>query len=143
MGQQPYQGFHWSDGYNWFNLPYTSLGGARDITNIVEAPNGRLYVGTWNNGLLELEYDEDLGNYTLVKEHNYETSNGNLQTISSDTSDGSYGWLRVKDVVIDDNGLVWITNSLVNKGLAFMNADGQWRSYNITSYNTQNSHLVI
>ncbi|MGB1307132.1 MAG: two-component regulator propeller domain-containing protein, partial [Flavobacteriales bacterium] len=133
--------FHWSDGYNWFNLPYTSLGGARDITNIVEAPNGKLYVGTWNNGLLELEYDEDLGNYALVKEHNYETSNGNLQTISSDTSDGNYGWLRVKDVVVDDNGLVWITNSLVNKGLAFMNTDGQWQSYNITSYNTQNSHL--
>lgn len=136
-----YQGFHWSDGYNWFNLPYTSLGGAKDITNIVEAPNGKLYLGTWNNGLLELEYDEVLGNYVLVKEHNYETSNGNLQTISSDTSDGSYGWLRIKDVVVDDNGLVWITNSLVNKGLAFMNTDGQWQSYNITSYNTQNSHL--
>ena len=136
-----YQGFHWSDGYDWFNLPYTSLGGARDITNIVEAPNGKLYVGTWNNGLLELEYDEDLGNYALVKEHNYETSSGNLQTISSDTSDGNYGWLRVKDVVVDDNGLVWITNSLVNKCLAFMNTDGQWQSYNITSYNTQNSHL--
>ena len=89
-----YQGFHWSDGYNWFNIPYTSLGGAKDITNIVEAPNGKLYVGTWNNGLLELEYDEDLENYVLVKEHNYETSNGNLQTISSDTSDGNYGWLR-------------------------------------------------
>ena len=56
----PYQGFHWSDGYNWFNIPYTSLGGAKDITNIVETPNGKLYVGTWNNGLLELEYDEDL-----------------------------------------------------------------------------------
>ena len=39
----------------------------------MEAPNGKLYVGTWNNGLLELEYDEDLGNYVLVKEHNYET----------------------------------------------------------------------
>ncbi|MDC3029776.1 hypothetical protein OA183_00095 [Flavobacteriales bacterium] len=136
-----YQGFHWSDGYNWFNIPYMSLGGAKDITNIVESPSGKLYVGTWNNGLLELEYDEDLGNYVLVKEHNYETSNGNLQTISSDTSDGNYGWLRVKDVIIDDNGLVWITNSLVSRGLAFMNNYGQWQSYNITSYNTQNSHL--
>ncbi len=136
-----YQGFHWSDGYNWFNLPYTSLGGAKDITNIVEGSNGKLYAGTWNNGLLELEYDDDLGNYILVKEHNYETSNGNLQTISSDTSDSNYGWLRVKDIVVDENGLVWITNSLVSKGLAFMNTDGQWQSYNITSYNTQNSHL--
>ena len=136
-----YQGFYWSDGYNWFNLPYTSLGGARDITNIVETPNGKLYVGTWNNGLLELEYSEDLENYNLVKEHNYESSNGNLQTISVDTSDGSYGWLRVKDVVVDGEGLVWITNSLVKKGLAFMNTNGQWKSYNITSYNTQNSHL--
>ena len=136
-----YQGFHWSDGYNWFNLPYTSLGGARDITNMAEAPNGKLYLGTWNNGLLELEYDEGLGNYTLLKEHNFETSDGNLQTISSDTSDSNFGWLRVKDVVVDDEGLVWITNSLVNKGLAFMNANGQWQSYDITAYNTQNSHL--
>ena len=136
-----YQGFHWSNGYSWFNLPYTILGGAKDITNMVEAQNGKLYVGTWNNGLLELEYDEGIGNYTLIKEHNYETSNGNLETISSDTTDGNYGWLRVKDVIVDDNGLVWITNSLVSKGLAFMNTYGQWRSYSITSYNTQNSHL--
>lgn len=136
-----YQGIHWSDGYNWLNIPYTRLAGAKDITNIAEASNGTLFVGTWNNGLLELEYDEGLNDYTLVKEHNYKTSNGNLQTISGDTSDNSYGWLRVKDVVIDDNGLVWITNSLVNKGLAFMNTDGQWQSLNITSYNTQNNHL--
>lgn len=136
-----FQGVHWTDGYSWFNIPYTRLAGAKDITNIAEASNGNLFVGTWNNGLLELEYNEDLNDYTLVKEHNFKTSNGSLQTISGDTSDNSYGWLRVKDVVIDDNGLVWITNSLVNKGLAFMNTDGQWQSLNITSYNTQNNHL--
>ncbi len=136
-----YQGFHWSDRYSWRNIPYSSLGGARDITNIIEGPSGNLYVGTWNNGVLELKYNDELDNYILIKEHNFETSNGGLQTISNDTNEASYGWLRVKDMIIDQNGLLWITNSLVEKGLAHMNVDGDWLSYNISSYNTKNSHL--
>ena len=82
-----------------------------------------------------------MDNYSLIKEHNFETSNGGLQTISNDTNEASYGWLRVKDMIIDQNGLLWITNSLVEKGLAHMNVDGDWLSYNISSYNTKNSHL--
>ena len=136
-----YQGFHWSDRYSWRNIPYSSLGGARDITNIIEGPSGNLYVGTWNNGVLELKYNDELDNYILIKEHNFETSNGGLQTISNDTNEANYGWLRIKDMIIDQNGLLWITNSLVEKGLAHMNVDGDWLSYNISSYNTKNSHL--
>tara|TARA_Y100001978_G_scaffold143970_1_gene129028 strand:+ start:327 stop:2618 length:2292 start_codon:yes stop_codon:yes gene_type:complete len=136
-----YQGFHWSDRYSWRNIPYSSLGGARDITNIIEGPSGNLYVGTWNNGVLELKYNDELENYILIKEHNFETSNGGLQTISNDTNEANYGWLRIKDMIIDQNGLLWITNSLVEKGLAHMNVDGDWLSYNISSYNTKNSHL--
>ena len=136
-----YQGFHWSDRYSWRNIPYSSLGGARDITNIIEGPSGNLYVGTWNNGVLELKYNDELENYILIKEHNFETSNGGLQTISNDTNEANYGWLRIKDMIIDQNGLLWITNSLVEKGLAHMNVDGDWLSYKISSYNTKNSHL--
>lgn len=136
-----YQGFHWSDGYNWYNIPHEDLGGARDITSIIEAPNSHLFVGTWNTGVLELSYNEETENYSLVKEHNYITSNGNIQTISSDTSDGNYGWHRVKDMKMDDKGYLWITNSLVKKGLACMNTNGEWKSMNIRSYNTESSHL--
>ena len=39
----------------------------------------------------------------------------------NDTNEANYGWLRVKDMIIDQNGLLWITNSLVEKGLAHMN----------------------
>ena len=136
-----YQGFHWSDGYEWYNIPYTDLANARDITNIIESPDGRLFVGTWNNGVLELEYDNNTGNYSLSKAHNYITSNGALQTIESDSSRGNYGWLRVKDLVFDENGRLWITNSLVSKGLAYMDTDGSWYSLEINSYSTQTSHL--
>lgn len=136
-----YQGFHWSDGYEWYNIPYTDLANAKDITNIIESPNGKLFVGTWNNGVLELEYDNNTGNYSLSKAHNYLTSNGALQTIEADSSQGNYGWLRVKDLVFDENGRLWITNSLVSKGLAYMDTDGSWYSLDINSYNTQTSHL--
>jgi hypothetical protein len=136
-----YQGFHWSDGYDWFNIPNPELSNARDITTIVEGPNKNLFVGTWNNGVLELSYDVETENYSLLKEHNYITTNGNLEPISSDTSDGVYGWIRVKGLVFDDNGLLWITNSLVKKGLAYMNTEGQWKSMNINSYNIGSGHL--
>lgn len=136
-----YQGFHWSDGYEWYNIPYTDLANAKDITNIIESPNGKLFVGTWNNGVLELEYDNNTGNYSLSKAHNYLTSNGALQTIEADSSQGNYGWLRVKDLVFDENGRLWIANSLVSKGLAYMDTDGSWYSLDINSYNTQTSHL--
>jgi len=136
-----YQGFHWSDGYDWFNIPYQELGNPRDITTIVEGQNKNLFVGTWNNGVLELSYNNETENYSLIKEHNYLTTNGMLEAISSDTSDETYGWIRVKGMIFDSNGLLWITNSLVKKGLAYMNPEGQWRSMNINSYNIGSGHL--
>jgi ligand-binding sensor domain-containing protein len=44
-------------------------------------------------------------------------------------------------MVVDEEGYLWITNSLVKKGLACMNTDGVWQSFTINSYNTENNHL--
>lgn len=136
-----YEGFYWFDGYEWRDVPYTALGGARDITTIVESNNGDLYVGTWNNGVMHLKYDNEINNYSLYKEYNYITTNGGLQTVDENPSSGSYGWLRVKGMAFDEDGLLWISNSLTEKSLAFMNANEEWQSLKINSYNTINSHL--
>jgi len=136
-----YEGFYWTNGYEWFDVPYTGLGGAKDITTIVEASNGDLLIGTWNNGIMHLKFDEETANYSLYKEHNYFTTNGNLQTIESAPGAASYGWLRVKGMAYDDNGLLWISNSLTEKSLAFMNANEEWQSLKVESYSTTTSHL--
>ena len=88
-----YEGLFWSDGYEWFHVQYDELN-ARDITKIIESPNGHLFVGTWNDGILQLEYDEGINNYTVYKRHNHITTNNALQTIESDTSASNFGWLR-------------------------------------------------
>ena len=136
-----YQGLNWTDGYSWYNIPYTDLGNARDLTTIVEAPNKHIFVGTWNNGVLELVYDEQINNYKLIKQHNYQTSSGGLETIEIDTSLAGHGWIRVKGLSFDEKGNLWLSNSLVQKGLAYMNPNGQWQSLNVNSYATNNSHL--
>ena len=136
-----YQGFHWSDGYTWHNVAFRELDNARDITTIIESSNKNLFVGTWNNGVLELSYKNETENYSLLKAHNYFTTNGALDAISRDTSDGNYGWNRIKGMLFDENGLLWVTNSLVKNGLAYMNTDGEWSSMKINSYNTESGHL--
>jgi ligand-binding sensor domain-containing protein len=44
-------------------------------------------------------------------------------------------------MLFDENGLLWVTNSLVKNGLAYMNTDGEWSSMKINSYNTESGHL--
>ncbi|MEE3037806.1 MAG: two-component regulator propeller domain-containing protein [Bacteroidota bacterium] len=135
-----YEGLFWSDGYQWFHVDYDELE-AKDITKIIESPQGDMFVGTWNDGVIQLKYDEDIGNYSVYKQHNHTTTNNGLQTIESDTSAGNYGWIRIKDMEYDENGLLWAANSLVEKSLVFMNPRGEWQSLKVNSYNLLNSQL--
>jgi len=135
------QGISWHNGYDWHNIPYTNLGGAVDITNIIKGRNNKVYVGTWNNGLLELEYNSLSDAYLMIKEHNYFSTNGSLEAISTDATSGEYGWIRIMGMALDNNDLLWVTSSEVDKGLAFMNADNNWTSLNIASYDTKNVSL--
>lgn len=136
-----YKGFYWFDSYNWNNLNYNELGeqDVRDITTIIEGPNQALFLASWNDGIIELEEGEN--GYQYKQSHNYFTSNGQMQTLSPDPSSGSYGRIRVKGLAFDDNGDLWATSSLVEKGLARMNTEREWQSYKIKSYNAQTSHL--
>lgn len=136
-----YEGFYWSDGYEWRHIPYTQLAGARDITTIIKSTNGDLFVGTWNNGVLQLTYDQSIENYTLIKEHNHLTTENGLQTFDYDSSSATYGRIRIKDLVFDDNGYLWTANSLTEKSLAFMTPKGEWQSLKVNSSNISSNHL--
>lgn len=135
-----YEGFYWMNGFDWFHVDYDDLE-ARDITTIVESPQGDLFVGTWNDGIIQLTYDDNLNNYTVYKRHNHITSNNGLQTSNDNPNESTYGWIRVKDLTYDQNGLLWTANSLVEKSLAFMNPQGEWQSLKVKSTNLINSHL--
>lgn len=136
-----YKGFYWFDSYSWNSLNYNELGeqGVRDITTIIEGPSQALFLASWNDGIIELEGGEN--GYQYKQSHNFFTSNGQMQTLSPEPSSSSYGRIRVKGLAFDNNGDLWATSSLVEKGLARMNTEREWQSYKIKSYNTQASHL--
>ena len=82
-----------------------------------------MYVGTWNNGLLELEYNSLSDAYLMIKEHNYFSTNGSLEAISKLRQQVENRWIRIMGMALDNNDLLWVTSSEVDKGLAFMDAD--------------------
>ena len=77
----------------------------------------------------------------MIKEYNYFSTNGSLEAISTDATSGEYGWIRIMGMALDNNDLLWVTSSEVDKGLAFMDADNNWTSLNIASYDTKNVSL--
>ena len=138
-----YKGFYWSDGYKWKSLSYNELGpiDIRDITTIEESADGKLFLATWNDGIIQLKYNSQSQNYEYQKSHNYFTSNTNLNSLNIDPNSNTYGRIRIKDIVFDQQGDLWAANSLVENALARMNSQEQWQSYKIKSFNTQSEHV--
>ena len=85
------------------------------------ADPSHFFVGTWNNGLIELMGDSIINTYN--------TSNSLLQSINEE------GWIRVGGLDYDEDNALWITNSQAEKPLVrFYN--NNWQHFNIPSLST-------
>ena len=83
----------------------------------------QFFVGTWNNGLLEFFKD------SLVNHYTSENTNGQIETITgTDIS-------RVGGVDLDNNNVLWLTNSQAEKPLVkFDNVS--WKSFSVPNLPT-------
>lgn len=138
-----WEGFYWSDGMNWRSVPYTQLNNTSDITSILNNPHKKeeLFLGSWNSGVLKLIWNETENQYRLSAIYNHLNTDGAIEPISSDTSSGTYGWVRIKGMAFDQNGQLWLANSLTNKALVTKSPSDEWTSLKINSYNTLETHL--
>lgn len=93
--------------------------GIYDLQSIVNYENS-LFVGSWNNGLLEFN-EQELVNL-------YNENNSSLQSITSD------GWIRVGGCCTENN-LLWVTNSEAEKPISRFN-NTNWESLNLSSVST-------
>jgi len=112
-----FQNSQWSQSNQLINAGYYD---AVDVCadNLNE---NRFFVGTWNNGLLELNGD------SLV--NHYNEKNSSLETITDD------GWIRIGGLDTDFNNALWITNSQSEKPLVkFYN--GSWTSFSVPNIPT-------
>ena len=113
------------DNKRWANINPNGLGeNYMDILYMAVDPTDKnhLSASSWGHGVFDIR-DGKL--QTLFDGSN---TNGALTPYS----DRGFTHLRVSGLAYDDQGNLWVTNSLVNNGLAVRYHDGSWKSFNIT-----------
>lgn len=135
------QGIYWSDNVDWKHIPYSELNYVKDITSILEKSDGKLFLSTWNDGIFELNYNSEEGQYELAFAYDAFSTNGAITPISNDPTAINYGWVRIKNLVLDNQEGIWATNSLSNKPLIYKPNGQDWMSFDVSSYNTLSSHV--
>ena len=111
---------------NWLEIPFKELFDARALSRITINPNNdnQVFVSSMYSGLLKLENDMFS---TLYNAKN--TGPDGLTSIVGEVPDD----IRVNGAAFDKSGNLWLTSSLVKKGLIVLKANGQWQSYPLES----------
>ena len=136
------EGVFWSDNYTWTQLSDTYLE-TKDVVDVASNPHNsnKVFLSTWNNGVMELNWSDENSAFQKTAQYDHLNTDGHLATLSSDTNSNTYGWIRVKSIIFDDEGNLWGANSQVNNPLFVRKNNGDWHSFNFTSTNTTNTHL--
>lgn len=110
------------DGKQWEQLGFSGLP-VQDILNVAVDPTDYHHVvaTSWGSGVVDFYRNEarELYSYQNVSE---------MVPYRS----GNYVHQRVSGLAFDWNGDLWITNSLVDKGLLVRRKNGDWQSFDIS-----------
>ena len=111
----------------WLNIPASQVLGARALSNIAINPknNDEVYISSFFSGLLKVEKDVPTKLLTPLN-----TAPNGLQSIEVANNPND---IRVNNVIFDKEGNIWLTNSLVEKALKVLRANGQWQSISLAS----------
>lgn len=110
----------------WIEIPFEDLLGAKWLSRIAINPNNsnQLFISSYYSGLLKLVNDEATNLYNAQN-----TGNDGLQTITGQVPDD----VRINGSAFDKSNNLWVTNSLVSKGLKVLKTNGQWQSYTMSN----------
>jgi len=97
----------------------------RDVLNVAVDPRDKKHVSAtaWGYGVLDLQDD------VLQTLYDGTNTDGALTAYTA----GDFSHLRVSGLAYDSEGNLWVTNSLVDNGLAVRYRDGEWASFDISS----------
>ena len=111
----------------WLNIPASQVLGARALSNIAINPknNDEVYISSFFSGLLKVEKDVPTKLLTPLN-----TAPNGLQSIEVANNPND---IRVNNVIFDKEGNLWLTNSLVERALKVLRANGQWQSISLAS----------
>ena len=96
----------------------------QDVLYMAVDPKDRKHLSatSWGYGVL------DIRNNVVDTLFDHTNTGGALTPFTS----GSYSHLRVSGLAYDDQGNLWVTSSLVDRGLAVRYRDGSWRNFDIS-----------
>ncbi|MGH2665508.1 ligand-binding sensor domain-containing protein [Flavobacterium sp.] len=111
---------------NWKLFPYSDLLNAKSIARIAVNPNNekQVYFSSYYSGLLKFQ-DE-------IATKIYNKSNSTLQSIPGQAQDD----IRINGSAFDKNGNLWVTNSLVDKGLHVFRTNEQSQGFTLAGVQT-------
>jgi hypothetical protein len=109
----------------WLNIPYEKVFGAKSISRITVNPNNEneVYASSYFSGLLKIEND--------VPKILYNQTNSGLESLIINPPNPTYIDVRINGAAFDKSGNLWLNNSLIQKGLKVLKADGQWQSFSL------------
>jgi streptogramin lyase len=118
----------------WLNISSEDIFNARSLSRITVNPNNekQVFISSYYSGMLKLENDIPTTLYNVAN-----TAPNGLQTVPGQVPDD----IRVNGSVFDPQGNLWMTNSMVAKGLKVLKANGQWQSYNMQDISANVSQL--
>ena len=109
----------------WSNVSRGPLEqGYQDILYVAVDPTDKNHLSAtaWGHGVVDIQN----GQVTTM----FDASNTNHAL--TPYQQGNFTHLRVSGLAYDDEGNLWVTNSLVNKGLAVRYSNGEWNSFDIS-----------
>lgn len=114
----------------WSLIPYEELSGAKSLSRVTLNPNNenQVFVSSYYSGLLKIENDAVVTLYTQLN-----TGNNGLESLPPPNNND----IRINGPAFDRRGNLWMTNSLVAKGLKVLRADNQWVSYDLSNATVQ------
>lgn len=110
----------------WKNIPYIELQGAKALSRITVNPNNekQIFVSSFKSGLLKLENDVLVQLYT-----DSNTGTDGLKVIPGTSPPD----IRINGAAFDEEANLWVTNSVVKRGLTVFKNPNQWQSYDMQS----------
>ncbi|MEO8516362.1 MAG: two-component regulator propeller domain-containing protein [Flavobacterium sp.] len=108
----------------WKTIPYADLLNTKSIVRIAINPTNenQVFLSSNYSGVLKLEND-------VVVPPIFNATNSSLQKVAGQVPDD----VRTNGSAFDKNGNLWVTNSLVNKGIHVLKTNGQWQGFNLSS----------
>lgn len=107
------------------NCDFPALDSIRDMVSVAINPFdlSKVYIGTWESGIIELVNDEITEVYT--------DQNSSLQRWTADPDR-----ILISGMAFDKDGSLWIANSGAENILSVKTYDGIWESFNLGTENT-------